>query len=142
MTSRRIRGATNAAAWAAQQCGGATFIATHALEHLPALTGEAQESGPELYERAQSHAMALMRESWSRPLRDAGIAFEVVVDRGGAADVLVDTATEVSADLVVVGRQDRGPMSGILGGVSQRVLAYAPCAAAVVQSSPGRAASS
>jgi nucleotide-binding universal stress UspA family protein len=50
--------------------------------------------------------------------------------------VLVDTAVDIAADLVVVGRQDRGPMTGILGGVSQRVLAYAPCAAVVVQPAP------
>jgi nucleotide-binding universal stress UspA family protein len=130
-----LPGAANAAAWAAEHCGAAEFTAAHALEQLPALTSEGEESGPELYERAQERAVALMRASWSRHLRDAGIAFDVVVDRGGAADVIVDTAADVSADLVVVGRQDRGPMRGMLGGVSQRVLAYAPCAAAIVQSS-------
>jgi nucleotide-binding universal stress UspA family protein len=132
-----LPGSAEAAAWAARQCGAAKFTAAHALEHLPALTQGGDEGGPELLERAQERAAALMRESWSSQLRDNGIDFDVVVDRGGAADVLVATAADARADLVVVGRQDRGPMSGILGGVSQRVLAYAPCAAAIVQSSPG-----
>ena len=128
-----LPGSANAAAWAARHFGDTKFTATHALERLSALAEDGDESGAGLYERAQGRALALMRESWSRELRDARIEFDVVVDRGGTADLLVATATETSADLVVVGRQDRDPMSGILGGVSQRVLAYAPSAAAIVQ---------
>jgi nucleotide-binding universal stress UspA family protein len=131
-----LPGAASAAAWAAQHCGAAKFTAAHALEQLPVLTEGGDAIGPGVYDRAQEQAVALMRGAWSAELRDTGIAFDVVVERGGTADVLMDTAAEVAADLVVIGRQDRGPTSGMLGGVSQRVLAYASCAAAVVQSSP------
>jgi nucleotide-binding universal stress UspA family protein len=132
-----LAGSANAAAWAARHCRVAQFTAAHALEPLPALVDGGDENGEGLYERAHTRAVALMRDSWSRPLRNAGVEFDVVVGSGGAADVLLAAAADVTANLVVVGRQDRGAMSGMLGGVSQRVLAYAPCAAAIVQSSPG-----
>jgi len=77
-----------------------------------------------------------LRERWSRPLVDAGIGFDLVVEDGGAAEVLLDTARKVEANLVVVGRRDHFPLRGRLGGVSQRVLAYAPCAALIVPSAP------
>jgi nucleotide-binding universal stress UspA family protein len=74
-----------------------------------------------------------MRDSWSGPLRAARVEFDLVTEHGDSADVILATATSVAADLVVVGRQDRGSSCGLLGGVSQRVLAQAPCAAAIVQ---------
>lgn len=126
-------GSASAAAWAARNCDEAQFTAVHALEHVPALAEHDAQSGAGLYEHAQEHATALMRDSWSRPLRDAGVEFDLVVDHGDAADVILATAASIGADLVVVGRQDRGSTCGLLGGISQRVLAYAPCAAAIVQ---------
>jgi nucleotide-binding universal stress UspA family protein len=125
-------GSASAAAWAVRHCGAARFTAVHALEHVPALVDGGSESTADLHERAT----ALLRDSWSRPLRDAGVDLDLVVDDGDAADVILATAEDVRADLVVVGRQDRGTTCGILGGVSQRVLAYAPGAAAIVQPSP------
>jgi nucleotide-binding universal stress UspA family protein len=48
--------------------------------------------------------------------------------------VLIGTAARTAADIMVVSRRDRHLQRGTLGGVSQRVLAYAPCAAAMVPS--------
>jgi nucleotide-binding universal stress UspA family protein len=71
-------------------------------------------------------------ERWSTPLNDAGASFDMVVEPDGAAESLLGTASRTAADLVVVGRHDHGAFSGTLGGVSQRVLAYAPCPAIVM----------
>jgi nucleotide-binding universal stress UspA family protein len=62
---------------------------------------------------------------------DTGQTIERVVRRGASADVLVAEAAE--ADLVVVGTRGRGTVkSVVLGSVSRRVAAVAPCAVAVV----------
>ncbi len=73
-----------------------------------------------------------MQQQWCDPLVDADITYEAVVEEGGPAEVLLRTAKDTAADVIVVGRRDHGPLSGTLGGVSQRVLAYAPCAALIV----------
>ena len=75
---------------------------------------------------------SLIQDQWTRPFVDAGVSFDVLIDEGGPAELLLDAATGKGADLVVGGRRDHFPMRGTLGGVSQRVLAYAPCAAATV----------
>ncbi len=129
-------GSATAAAWAARHFDDAHITAVHAVEHLPALAADDAQSDAALYEHAQERATELMRDSWSGPLRVAGVAFDLVTDHGDSADVILATAASVAADLVVVGRQDRGSTCGLLGGVSQRVLAQAPCAAAIVQSPP------
>jgi nucleotide-binding universal stress UspA family protein len=131
-----LPGSATAAAWAARHFDDAHITAVHALERLPALTGGDAQGDAALYEHAQERATELMRGSWSDPLRAAGTALDLVTEHGEAADVIVATAASVTADLVVVGRQDRGTTCGMLGGVSQRVLAHAPCAAAIVQSPP------
>jgi nucleotide-binding universal stress UspA family protein len=131
-----LAGSASAAAWAARHFGDAHITAVHALEHLPALAGDDAQSDAALYEHAQERATELMRDSWSDPLRVARVEFDLVTDHGESADVILATAASVAADLVVVGRQDRGSTCGLLGGVSQRVLAQAPCAAAIVQSPP------
>ena len=130
-----LAGSASAAAWAARHFEDAHITAVHALEHLPALAGDDAQSDA-LYEHAQERATELIRDYWSGPLRAAGAEFDLVTDHGDSADVILATAASVAADLVVVGRQDRGSTCGLLGGVSQRVLAQAPCAAAIVQSSP------
>ena len=52
---------------------------------------------------------------------------------GEPAEQLVETATELGADLVVVGRRNRGPLRALLGSVSSRVVRRAPCDVLVVR---------
>lgn len=55
--------------------------------------------------------------------RYAHVPVEVVVRRGHPADVIVKTAADVGADLVVVGSRGRGGFIGLLlGSVSRRVV--------------------
>jgi nucleotide-binding universal stress UspA family protein len=84
-----------------------------------------------MYDRAHDRAWTLMRE-WCQPLADAGVEFDIVVEEGGPAEVLLNAAAHVRSDLVVVSRRDHHLQRGMLGSVSQRVLAYAPCPAVIV----------
>jgi nucleotide-binding universal stress UspA family protein len=52
---------------------------------------------------------------------------------GEAAELIVEAAQGVGADLVVVGRRDRRPLRSLLGSVSSRVVRRAPCDVLVVR---------
>jgi nucleotide-binding universal stress UspA family protein len=63
-------------------------------------------------------------------LRDAGVEHEVrqLVRGLDPADDLVNVATEVGADIIVIGLRRRSPVGKlILGSNAQRVLLDAPC---------------
>jgi nucleotide-binding universal stress UspA family protein len=52
---------------------------------------------------------------------------------GEPAEQLVETARELEADLLVVGRRNRTPLRGLLGSVSSRVVRRAHCDVLVVR---------
>jgi len=52
---------------------------------------------------------------------------------GEPAEQLVEKATQLGADLVVVGRRSRNPLRLLLGSVSSRVVRRAPCDVLVVR---------
>jgi nucleotide-binding universal stress UspA family protein len=125
----------DAARWATQNFASAHFTAVHALELAPAFAQ--MDAGPQsddLYAAARARTEEFMRDRWVRPLVDADVSFDTIIEEGGAVEVLLESATRIPADLVVVSRRDRHLRRGTLGGVSSRVLAYAPCAAAMVPS--------
>ena len=65
-----------------------------------------------------------------RELREAGVEHEVrqLVRGMDPADDLVNVATEVSAEFIVIGLRRRSPVGKlILGSNAQRVLLDAPC---------------
>lgn len=77
-----------------------------------------------------------LAESILEPLRkrhpDVGV--EVRVERGKAAQTLVEQADETGAGLVVLGSRGRGGFAGMmLGSVSHRVLESAPCPVMIVR---------
>jgi nucleotide-binding universal stress UspA family protein len=58
---------------------------------------------------------------------------EIQAMGGGPALVLIETAREVAADLLIVGRQGRDFVARtLLGSVAQRVVQQAPCDVLVV----------
>jgi nucleotide-binding universal stress UspA family protein len=127
----QLGGSAQALMWAVRAFEDAHFTAVHALDLAPAFS-QLEVDHTEMYERAYKWAVALMHDQWCDPLIDAGVAYEAVVEEGGPAEILLATAKNTASDVVVVGRRDHGPLCGTLGGVSQRVLAYAPCAALIV----------
>jgi len=126
-----LPGSREAAAWAVRHVSDAEFTAVHALEVAPAFAQGGDEDG-RIYDVVRARAVALMKEQWTRPFVDGGVGADLVVEEGGPAEVVLGTAAKADADLVVIGRREHLPMRGTLGGVSQRVLAYAPCAALMV----------
>jgi nucleotide-binding universal stress UspA family protein len=63
---------------------------------------------------------------------DAGVKIESHVRRG-TAELIVNAATELEADLIVVGTHGRGPAaSTLLGSVAKDLLHLAPCPVLVV----------
>lgn len=62
------------------------------------------------------------------PLIASGLTVEQLLVRGRAADVILDAARDVGADLIVTGSRGRGPVrSMLLGSVAAEVAANAPC---------------
>ena len=98
------------------------------IKHLEQVNRGVTAQGEEVCEHAATNA------------RRAGVKVELHAVPGDAADVLVDVATQVGADLVVVG--NRG-MSGarrfVLGSVPNKVSHHCPCSLLVVDTTPDSA---
>jgi nucleotide-binding universal stress UspA family protein len=63
-----------------------------------------------------------------------GIKAEVVIKDGHPAEMIIDTAKEIGADLVVVGSHGRhGAGRFFLGSVSAKVVEHAPCHVLVIK---------
>ena len=81
-------------------------------------------------ERDAFNALQCMAE----PLRARGYATESVAVRGRPADVLLEEAGALHADLLVVGNRGRGAAaSALLGSVSATLVDQAPCPVFVVR---------
>ncbi len=67
-------------------------------------------------------------------LRESGLRAETAVRPGDARSVIVDEATEWSADLIVVGSHGySGIKRWLLGSVAHSVVSHAPCSVEVVR---------
>lgn len=110
--------------FALAQCklAGARLILFHAYDTL--VVSASETSGVRYYDYAGA-AKAEMRnlEPWARRARESGVACEVVVHPGLAAEQILDCAHEKSADRIVMGTRAPGPISKILvGSVAEAVL--------------------
>lgn len=90
----------------------------------------------EIEAQANEHAKEFTAEAVSR-LKEicpnmADVSSEVF--RGGAAQTIVETATDWDADLIIVGSHGYGFWSrALLGSVSNSVVHHAPCSVLVVR---------
>jgi nucleotide-binding universal stress UspA family protein len=86
-------------------------------------------------EDALRDEVAAELEELAQPFADRGVTVERRLERGRAADVIVDAAREMHADLIIVGSRGHGPLqSMLLGSVSAEVVDHAPCPVLVTRS--------
>ena len=108
---------------------GSIIVAVHANEML-----SGRFSGAPLL--ADEDDLRVKIERQVLELREAGFAAEFKVEtrvRQGVAELIVAAATEVEADLIVVGTHGRGvAASALLGSVAKDLLHLAPCPVLVV----------
>lgn len=94
------------------------------------------EVGPDLHERLREQAQARAQHLLAAVDGD-GVDIELVVTEGDPRDVLVATAEQRSADLIVVGRRGEGPLRALrIGSVANHLLRAAPRALAVIPPGP------
>jgi len=69
-----------------------------------------------------------------KELVDAGIAADIIMQKGRPGDIICSVAEEDKYDLIIIGSTGYGGVSRILlGSVSQEVLHTAPCPVLVVK---------
>jgi nucleotide-binding universal stress UspA family protein len=106
-----------------------TLVVVHVREQLVGRTGGQPEyAHDESVERGIRHQV-----EW---LRDDGVDVKlhlVTSLEGNAARAVAETATELGADVIVLGTRGQSPLAGaILGSVTQRLLHLARCAVLAV----------
>ena len=121
--------ATHALDWAVAiaRPHGARITAVHALGLLDRLAHERVATGTHREEITEEFA-----RDWCAALDDAGVPDERIVVDGPPADVILTTAAERGADLVVVGERGTGGAAPELGSTSRRVLESATVPVLVV----------
>jgi nucleotide-binding universal stress UspA family protein len=111
---------------------GAEVVAVHALGLLDQL----EPDGPRVPTQPHRDEIAeKVRGEWVQALADAGIAHRAVMHDGNPVDVVLQTATEEGADLVVVGSRGIGasPVM-LLGSTSTQVAQRCTCPVTIVPS--------
>ncbi|HZT07731.1 MAG TPA: universal stress protein [Chloroflexota bacterium] len=100
------------------------------LPHYASAANKVQAEGSAVaayFERLQAEAQ---REAESH-----AVALQTETVHGHAAQAIVDFASQIRADLIIVGQHGhRGVMKRLLGSTSDRVVDIAPCSVLVVRS--------
>jgi len=66
--------------------------------------------------------------------KTAGVGIEERVVAGHVSDQIIQHATDVNADLIVMGHRGKSVIQRwLLGSVSKRVISYAPCSVLIVR---------
>jgi nucleotide-binding universal stress UspA family protein len=110
----------------------------HVIEVYP-LYSASQRLGPDLAVASEEHrheAEALVVRT-ARALRDAGFRVTTAVEQGDPRVVVIDTAAEWKADLIMLGSHGGKDWTRFLmGSVSEAVVHHAPCSVQVVRIRP------
>ena len=76
-------------------------------------------------------------EAYVAPLRAEGVAVSPILRVGNPREVIVEVATSLKADLVILGSHSkRGLLDIVLGGTAQQVSKAAPCLVLLVSPQP------
>lgn len=88
--------------------------------------------------RLQDSATVCLQEA-GRLAAEAGLRHREVIEEGDPAEVILEMAARIGADLVVMGRIGRrGPRRMLVGSITQRVIESADRAVLVVTGPPAR----
>ncbi len=87
---------------------------------------------PEL--EAESKTAQALVDRAAEELRRAGLQAQAAVEVGNPKSVIVDTAAQWHADLIVVGAHGRTALERFLiGSVSEAVARHAPCSVEIIR---------
>jgi nucleotide-binding universal stress UspA family protein len=122
--------ARNIVEWAAHLANGSEtkLVLFHAY-HLPVEFQQLEGAylPPDFWANVKSESQASLARHETE-LRERGHSVESVVRVGYAATAIVDEATEIDADLIVIGTHGlSGLKHMLLGSVAERVVQKAPC---------------
>lgn len=107
---------------------GAEVVAVHAVGLLEAQPGTDQVRADRLREIRDD-----MESRWTERLQRDGVTHRCELRDGNPNLVLLATATDVGAELIVVGRQGHGSFpEQVLGSTSAAIAATASCAVLIV----------
>src|SRR5688572_7310598 len=96
---------------------------------MPLLGTYPHVANPLLVEPDATREQALRElERFAKPARETGLGVDLVVRAGRITDEIVDLASELPADLLVMGTHGRGGFKRwALGSVTEKILREAPC---------------
>jgi nucleotide-binding universal stress UspA family protein len=118
--------------WAADLAGvlQSKVVAVHALGLLEHLSPDGE---PVPVEQHQQEIRDLLDHRWTAPLASAALAYEVEVRYGPPVQVLLQTAEDENADLIVVGTRGASGASHIrLGSTSSQLTEQSTRPVAVI----------
>jgi nucleotide-binding universal stress UspA family protein len=109
----------------------------HVIEPIPVYhDGQAWGYGPEagqILEGQRKEAEGLVAQA-SQALRDAGFTVTTAIEEGNPKVVIIDSAAEWHADLIVMGSHGRKGLDRFLmGSVSEAVARHARCSVQIVR---------
>jgi len=110
-------------------------VAVHALGLLTHFANEPLR--PSEHQREQ--VRQVFESTWCGPLRESGLAYRCLLVDGSPVPALMSAASQVGANLIVVGSRGSGALSGLLLGSTSRQLVEHADRAVVVVPPPDKA---